>query len=69
MVTVDVALSLMDPEPNVVEFNPNNVPVPLEVELPGTATSLVNEEPLPCITVTVLLLPPVILNVCVFSVP
>ena len=64
MLTVAVALSLMDPAPNVAESNPNNVP-----EVVGTVTSLVNDTPLPCITVTVLLLPPVILNVCVFSVP
>ena len=30
-----------------IEFNPNNVPVPLVVEFAGTSTSLVKDEPLP----------------------
>ena len=58
MVTEAVALSLVEPDPNVAESNPNNVP-----EVVGTVISLVREDPLPCSTVTVLLLPPVMLTV------
>ena len=64
MVTEAEALSLVDPEPNVVESNPNRLP-----EVEGTVMSLVKEDPLPCNTVTELLLPPVMVTVWLFRVP